>query len=364
MTSLKKVLIAYSSSPPIIADLSAAFAKRGINVECVLADRNTWFDRWIIRRLNKQLHNLRILPKSKNLFADHPLAHRNYRSAALAEKISSFDPDVVLIVRGIAFNPDALMRARKLFGWWVEKEERTPEALRELNLFDWYFFLAESSVEQAKASGFHNVGYQSHVVNPDRFYEIPGSTKKYDVCFVGNWSPHRQKYIESVFKVTSNVAIYGRKWRRNNLGNTEVFRSVKERWIEGEALNRLYNESRIVLNVTNWGAGVGKGRSGMNMRVFEVPASGAFLLTDESREMADYLIPGVHVGIFDESDLPGFEKRLRHYLDNAEEREAIAGAGYDHVRQKYTYEHAVDKFISVYDDLIVSGFDETSKALC
>ena len=360
MTSLKKILIAYSSNPPIIADLSEAFAKRGVDVEYVLADQNTWFDRWIIRRLNKQLHNLRLLPKDRALFSDHPLAHKNYRSAALTEKISSFDPDVVLIVRGIAFNYDALARAKKLFGWWVEKEERTAEALRELNLFDWYFFLAESSVERAKASGFHNVSYQSHVVNPYRFYKVADAAKKYDVCFVGNWSPHRQKYIDAALKVTSNVAIYGRKWRRNNIGNAKILRSVKGRWIEGEALNRLYNESRVVLNVTNWGTGVGKGRSGMNMRVFEVPASGAFLLTDESREMADYLTPGVHVGVFDESDLPGFEKTLKHYLDNPEEREAIARAGYSHVRQKYTYDDAVDKFISVYDNLIFLDLNKTA----
>lgn len=364
MTNLKKILIAYSSNPPIIADLSEAFAKRGIDVEYVLADKNTWFDRWVIRRLNKQLHNLRVLPKNRPLFSDHPLVHKNFRSSALAESISSFDPDVVLIVRGIAFNHEALAQAKRLFGWWVEKEERTPEALRELGLFDWYFFLAESSVEQAKASGFNNVSYQSHAVNPSRFYEIPGSAKKYDVCFVGNWSSHRQKYIDTVLKVTSNVAIYGRKWRRNNIDNAKIFRSVKGRWIDGEALNKLYNESRIVLNVTNWGAGVGKGRSGMNMRVFEVPASGAFLLTDESREMADFLTPGVHVGVFDESDLQGFEKRLRHYLEHPEEREAIAKAGNAHVRQKYTYDSAVEKFISAYDGLSLSVCDETSKVAC
>ncbi len=361
MTSLKKILIAYSSNPPIIANLSEAFVKRGVNVEYVLADRNTWFDRWIIRPLNKQLHNFRLLPKNRVFFSNHPLAHKNYRSAALVEKIYSFDPDLLLIVRGIAFNHDALAHAKRLFGWWVEKEERTAEALRELKLFDWYFFLAESSVEQAKASGFHNVSYQSHVVNPCRFYEIAGGKKKYDICFVGNWSLHRQKYIDAALKVTPNVAIFGRKWRRNNIGNSKVLRSVKGRWIEGESLNRLYNESRIVLNVTNWGVGVGKERSGMNMRVFEVPASGAFLLTDESREMADHLTPGVHVGIFDESDLPGFETILRHYLDCSEEREAIARAGCNHVRQKYTYDDAVDKFISVYDELTSLGADKATQ---
>lgn len=352
MTSLKKILIAYSSNPPIIADLSAAFAKRGVSVEYVLADKNTWFDRWVIRRLNKLLHNFRILSKDKVLFIDHPLAHKNYRSAALNEKISSFDPDVVLIVRGIAFNHEVLVRAKKLFGWWIEKEERTSEALCEIKMFDWYFFLAESSVEKAKEYGFINVSHQAHVVNPDRFYKTPCATKKYDVCFVGNWSPHRQKYLEAVLRVTSSVAIYGRKWRRNNIGNSKIFCSVKGRWIEGVELNTLYNESRIVLNVTNWGAGVGRARSGMNMRVFEVPASGAFLLTDESREMADYLTPGIHVGTFDESDLLMFERVLGRYLDNSEEREAIASAGYSYVRQKYTYDEAVNNFIGVFDVLI------------
>ena len=358
MSSLKKVLIAYSSSPPIIADLSQAFAKRNINVDYVLADKNTWFDRWVIRRLNKQLHNFRILSKDKSLFSNHPLAHKNYRSAALKEKISSFNPDLVFVIRGIAFNNDALIQANRLFGWWVEKEERTQEALGEMSLFDWYFFLAESSVQQAKESGCGNVSYLSHMVNPNRFHQIQGSNKSYDVCFVGNWSPHRQKFIDAVLEVTPNVAIYGRKWRRNNIRNAKVLRSVKGQWIDGEALNKLYNESRVVLNVTNWGAGVGKGRSGMNMRVFEVPASGAFLFTDESREMEDYLEPGVHVGVFDESDLQGFKEGLKYYLDNQEVRESIAMAGSVHVRNNYTYDTAVEKVISIYESLPTAESDK------
>lgn len=358
MNSLKKVLIAYSSNPPIIADLSEAFAKRNIDVDYVLADKNSWFDRWVIRRLNKQLHNLRILPKDKSLFSDHPLAHKNYRSAALKEKISSFNPDLVFVVRGIAFNNDALIQANRLFGWWVEKEERTQEALGEISLFDWYFFLAESSVQQAKASGYSNVSYLSHMVNPNRFRKIDGSDKSYDVCFVGNWSPHRQKFIDAVLEVTPNVAIYGRKWRRNNIRNAKVLKAVKGQWIDGEPLNRLYNESRVVLNVTNWGAGIGKGRSGMNMRVFEVPASGAFLFTDESREMDDYLKPGGHVGVFDESDIRGFKAGLRYYLYNQEIRESIAIAGNAHVRSKYTYDSAVEKIISIYGSLPISECDK------
>ena len=37
------------------------------------------------------------------------------------------------------------------------------------------------------------------------------------------------------------------------------------------------------MNITNWGLGEGAKRSGMTMRVLEVPATGAFLLTDGSQ---------------------------------------------------------------------------------
>lgn len=350
---LQKILIVYSSRPPIIEDLSAALARRGIVTDYLLADESHWFDRWIIRRVNKQLHNFRVLPKNKVLFADHPLAHVNYRSNRLSAKVAEFRPDLVLLVRGINFNHDVLASIPHLFGWWIEREERTAEALRELTYFDWYFFISRASVEQAKAAGFANTSYQSHVVNPERFCRLEGAPKQFDVCFVGNWSPHRQSFLKSVLEVTPNVAIYGRKWRRNNLSSPRILKAVKGSWIEGEALNALYNRSRVVLNVTNWGAGSGKARSGMNMRVFEVPASGAFQLTDESREMEEFLKPDEHIGIHaDASDL---QLQLRRYLADTAERERIADRGYQHVRKNYTYDVFAEKIVETYQSLTGSA---------
>lgn len=340
---LKKVLIVYASRPPIIEDLSAALARQGIVTDYLLADESHWFDRWIIRRVNKQLHNFRILPKNKVLFAEHPLAHVNYRSNRLSAKVAEFQPDLVLLVRGINFNHDVLARIPHLFGWWVEREERTGEALRELKYFDWYFFISRASVEQAKAAGFANTSYQSHVVNLERFCRLEDAPKQFDVCFVGNWSPHRQSFLKSVLEVTPNVAIYGRKWRRNNLSSPGILKAVKGNWIEGEALNALYNRSRVVLNVTNWGAGSGKARSGMNMRVFEVPASGAFLLTDESREMEEFLVPGQDIGVY--NGLDELKTALRRALTSEHERERIADRGCMHVREHFTYDAMAENLI-------------------
>ena len=131
------MLLVYSEKQPIIRYLQNAFARAGIDTDCVLANKSTWFDKWVIHRSNKFLHNLRLLPKSESAFAGHPLAHKNFRSAELERKIETYAPDLVLLIRGISFNHAALKKAPCLFGWWIEREERVAEALAEFSLFDW-----------------------------------------------------------------------------------------------------------------------------------------------------------------------------------------------------------------------------------
>ena len=67
--TLRKVLLVYSSKPPIMQYLASAFSRKQISTEMVYADANHWFDRYIIHTANKMLHNLRILPKDKSVFS-------------------------------------------------------------------------------------------------------------------------------------------------------------------------------------------------------------------------------------------------------------------------------------------------------
>ena len=155
--TLKKVLLVYSSKPPIMQYLASAFSRKGISTEMVYANANHWFDRYIIHPANKMLHNFRIIPKDKSVFSDYPLSHKNYRSSNLRKTYQLFNPDMVLIIRGIGFQRNILKEIRKrtlLFGWWIEKEERIEEALGEINLFDWYFFINSSCIDIGTKRGF------------------------------------------------------------------------------------------------------------------------------------------------------------------------------------------------------------------
>src|SRR5471030_974371 len=138
MNQLSRVLIVYSQKPPIIDYLESAFSRSGITASHVYANKSTWFDKWIIHPINKQMHNFRVLPKNQKLFENQPLAHKNYRSANLAKKVAEFKAYLVVLIRSLYFNTSTLEGISPLFCWWIESEERMEEALRESHLFDWY----------------------------------------------------------------------------------------------------------------------------------------------------------------------------------------------------------------------------------
>lgn len=344
---LQRVLIAYTSRPPIIDYLSSAFVRRGIEVRAAFADDNTWFDRLVIHQINKLAHNFRLIPKSRNLFEDRPASHMNFRSARLREAVGAFDPDLVFHIRGLGFRSWAFEGARRKFAWWVESDERVNEALSEVPWFDHYFFINSASVEAARRAGYAHASYLPHAVDASVFRPLAGIAKNIDFAFVGLWSERREQFLKAALEVSPNGAIYGPKWQRKTFRDARFRRIVKGRYIAGEPLVRLYNRAKVVLNITNWGAAAGSRRSGMTMRLFEAPATGSLLLSDDSAELSFTVTPGVHVETF--SDLDDFRRKLHFYLNHPTERQRIAMQGMQYVRLHHSYDAMVESILATYE---------------
>ena len=346
----KRILIAYRRQPPIIEYLERAFAQRGVEVIPLYMDENTWFDRWVIHTLNKQLHNLRILPKFKSLFENHPLAHRNYLDAKLYKLYQKHQPDIVLLIRDSVFGHEALKKMScAKFGWWIESETRIGEVVDEIQLFDAYFCMNERSVQALQAKGAQHVGYLQHAVDTSTFYTLPGTPKKQDLCFVGTYSDQRLAMIEAALDITQNIVIVGPGWKVKCRFNAQVKALIQGESIRGEALNRLYNESRVVLNVTGWNAGSGLKNSGMNMRLMEVPATGTCLLTDEILELDQYFEVSKDLLVY--KDIEDFKNQLRRCLENPGWCEQIGKHGHATVTQKYTYAQTAETLIQKFQEI-------------
>ncbi|WP_027191699.1 CgeB family protein [Fundidesulfovibrio putealis] len=76
-------------------------------------------------------------------------------------------------------------------------------------------------------------------------------------------------------------------------------------------------------------------KGAVNQRVFDVPACGAFLLTDHRAQMERLFEPGREVAVYgDPQEIP---ELVRHYLAHPEERARIARAARKRVLAEHTY---------------------------
>lgn len=99
-----------------------------------------------------------------------------------------------------------------------------------------------------------------------------------------------------------------------------------------------YNACKINFNATSI-----QMKEAVNQRVFDVPACGAFLMTDYKQSLDGLFETGKEIIVFREKEeipeLAGF------YLRNADKRDAVAARGRERVMREHTYGHRLAKLI-------------------
>jgi spore maturation protein CgeB len=99
-----------------------------------------------------------------------------------------------------------------------------------------------------------------------------------------------------------------------------------------------YNTCRINFNATHL-----QMKEAVNQRVFDVPACGAFMLTDYQKSIDELFDAGKEIVIFRErEEIPGL---VKYYLNNPEKREAVSRKGMERVLKQHTYKHRIAALI-------------------
>jgi len=93
-----------------------------------------------------------------------------------------------------------------------------------------------------------------------------------------------------------------------------------------------YPASEINFNCTSM-----QMKGAVNQRVFDVPACGAFVLTDAREQLPELFEIGKEVAVYKSPDEVG--DLIRHYLAHESERKAVAQAGRARVLAEHTYVH-------------------------
>lgn len=133
-----------------------------------------------------------------------------------------------------------------------------------------------------------------------------------------------------------NVSIYGDSlWKRLLTDrNFSLFPPVNYY----RDLPFLYNACSINFNATSR-----QMSEAVNQRVFDVPACGSFVLTDYQMSLEELFDIGREIITYkDKDEIPGL---VRYYLDNPDEREAVARTARERVLKEHTYKHRLGSMI-------------------
>ena len=142
----------------------------------------------------------------------------------------------------------------------------------------------------------------------------------HEMVLVGGHNPRRGELVRELLDLS--LEIYG-KWGKQARFDAALKKRLNAKGIWGEALIALYNRSKIVLNITNWDPAR---YVALNQRVYDVPATGAFLLTDYSPELEEHYVIGEEIVSY--ASVEELKSKARYYLAHDAERNAIARRGY------------------------------------
>ena len=185
--------------------------------------------------------------------------------------------------------------------------------------------------------GLHNAIHFPFGCNEQLFRKMDIS-KKYDVSFVGGWHPYREWLIDRIRKAGISVEVVGYRWPKGE--------------IDQEGMVRLFNESRINLNLSNsasWDARylvsspraiINRLRSKKNVeqmkaRIFEVNGCGAFQLSYYVEGLAGCYEIDREIGVYADAD--DLVEKIKFYLAHEALRESIASAAYKRTLEEHTF---------------------------
>jgi len=249
-----------------------------------------------------------------------------------------FDADLDEVVRRSGAKPSAIFHfesAHPLFPIGLEKSEIptvcfhpdtyafTQRRIRWSSVFDHAVVFHPGFVEQFARAGHPGAFLLPHAVRRE-FFDGPEPPREFEVGWVGQTGgPIYGARAEWLPKLA-------REFRTNDWSRSYPVQEVAE----------IYRRSKIVVNI-----GRDDFPQDANLRVFEVLASGALLLTSLPSELQELgFRDGEHfVGYRDHREINSL---VRKYLDDGPSRARIAAAARELVLREHTYDRRAEQLLS------------------
>lgn len=273
----------------------------------------------------------------------------------LKRDVVSFEPDVVITIKGETVLPETIEWIKQNLGiptiLWFPDDPTGFDGVSK-NIAPDYNFVFTNSVDcvpRYKEIGVDKVEYIPFACDPTvhKRVSLKEEKRKYenDLCFVGSWTPEREKMLELL--TNFKMQIWGGGWSKRLAPTSSLRRLCTFKPIYLYEMVKLYNATKIGLNnhsrIMKYG-GVMK-YEGMNLRSFEITGCGSFLLSDKVGGMEDAFKIGREIVCYQNEE--ELVELVEYYLNNPEERMKIAKRGQERAYRDHTYEKRMMRILSV-----------------
>ncbi len=241
--------------------------------------------------------------------------------------------DIVLVCKGEFIQPELIKSLPYPSALWYceqignERETDHEALLRKKELaynasaFDYVFSHDKDNIQIYRDIGCKNVYWLPSAAVNTKVHKKLGIPKKYDITFVGSKTCRRKNILtalEKHFKIfTPNI------WDSNEI-------------------NKVFNESKIVLNIHL------SDLLNIETRLGEVLGSGSFLLTEEISSQ-DLFVDGEHLVQWHRGNIDDLIKKIQYYLFHEDERERIATNGHRFASKHHTFGKRMHQLLSDMD---------------
>ena len=245
-------------------------------------------------------------------------------------QIQDYRPDVIYVQDLSLFNLKQQRKLKKYCKFLAGQIASSLPGMEGLGGYDLILTSFPHFVEIFQKNGikseYFKIGFEKRV-----YEKIGKLQKKYDVTFVGSFSPYHKKSTKILEYIADNTDL-------NLWGNGMNFvspLSSLHRCFKGQAwgfeMYKILAQSKIVINRHS---GI-SGNFANNMRLFEVTGMGALLITDWKKNLGEMFVDGKEVVSYRRKE--DLLLKIRYYLDNWERGEQIAQAGLRRTHQEHTY---------------------------
>lgn len=259
----------------------------------------------------------------------------------LEELTFKFQPDLLLVLCGENISPGTLEKIRSgmhtvIVNWFHDTllSPYRQELMQRIALaYDVLFIVDSTEVLKEVPLPAKRVEVLPLACNPQVHKKLTLSDaemKNYgsDIAFVGTVTPERELWLEELAEF--DLKIWGR-WLRKS---PALKRCYQKKDVYAEEAVKIYNASKIILDFHSlWQKQVQL--YNVTPRIFEVPASGGFLLTNPSIQVKDFYTIGAEMVVY--RDLKDLKRLISYYLKHEGERRAIAERAYQKARAVYTF---------------------------